>query len=47
VEDSLEGEDFPEEEDTQAEEEYHQEDHQEAVGDHHRYPYPRPIKENW
>jgi len=52
-EDSLEEEDSPEEEDsqeaedTQEEEEYHLEGHQGAVGDHHRYPYRKPIKENW
>jgi len=51
-EDSLEEEDFPEEEDspeeedTQEEEEYHLEDHQEAVGDHHRYQCHKPIKES-
>src|SRR6266702_4467759 len=43
----LEVEDSPEEEDTQEEEGYHREDHQEAVGDHHRYPCPKRIKENW
>jgi len=47
VEDSLEEEDSPEVEDTREEEEYHQGDHQEAVGDHHRYPCHRHIKENW
>ncbi len=47
MEDSPEEEDFPEEEDIPEEEEYHREDHQEAVGDHHCYPYPRRIKENW
>ncbi len=45
-EDSLEGEDSPEEEDTLAEEEYHPEDHQEAVRDHHRCPCNKPNKEN-
>ncbi len=47
VEDSPEEEDSLEEGDIQEEEEYHWEDHQEAVGDHHRYPCPRRIKENW
>jgi len=45
-EDSPEAEDSPEEGDTQAEEEYHLEDHQEVVGDHHHYPYNKPIKGN-
>jgi len=47
LEDFLEVEDSPEVEDTREEEEHHQEDHQEAVGDHHRYPCHRRIKENW
>ncbi len=52
-EDSLEEEDSPgeeaslAEEDTREEEEYHLGDHQEAVGDHHRYLCHKPIKENW
>jgi len=40
-------EDSQEAEDTQEEEEYHLEGHQEADGDHHRYPCHKPIKENW
>ncbi len=43
---SLEEEVSPEEEDIQEEEEYHLEDHQEAVGDHHRYQCHKPIKES-
>jgi len=46
-EDSPEEEDSLEEGDTWEEEEYHLGDHQEAVGDHHRYLCHRPIKENW
>ena len=46
-EDFQEEEDSPEEEDIQEEEEYRLEDHQEVVGDHHRYLCHRPIKENW
>jgi len=46
-EDSPAEEDAPAEEDTWAEEECHPEDHQEAVGDHHRYPCNKPNKENW
>jgi len=45
-EDFLEEEDSPEEEDTREEEEYHLEDHQEVVGDHHRYLCHKFIKEN-
>jgi len=45
-EDSLEEEDSPEEEGTQVEEEYHPEDHQEVVGDHHRCPCHKPNREN-
>ena len=51
-EDSLEEEDSPEEEDsleegdTQVEEECHQGDHLEAVGDHHHCPCHKPIKGN-
>src|SRR6266702_577724 len=47
AEDSLKAEDSPEEEDTQEEEGYRQEDHREAAGDHHHYPCPKRIKENW
>ncbi|SRR6266702_3441727 len=43
-EDSLEGEDSLEEGDTRAEEEYHPEDHQEVVGDHHHYLCHKPLK---
>src|SRR6266702_6252410 len=39
-------EDSLEEEDIQVEEEYHQEDRQEEVGGHHRYPCRKHNKEN-
>src|SRR6266702_1211548 len=37
----------PQEEHTQEEEGYRHEDHREAAGDHHHYPCPKRIKENW
>ncbi|SRR6266702_3741381 len=47
TEDSLgETEDSPEVEDTREEEECHLEDHREAVGDHPRSQYHKPIKES-
>jgi len=46
-EDSTEEEDSPEEGDIREEEEYHPEDHQEAVGDHHRYLCHKFIKGSW
>jgi len=47
VEASREAEASQEVADIQEEEEYHREDHQEAVGDHRHYPCHRCIKENW
>jgi len=46
VEDFPEVEDSLEEADTQVAVEYHLEDHQEEVGDHHRLPYHKHNKEN-
>jgi len=44
---SREEEDTQGVEDTQEEEEYHPEDHQEAVGDHRHYLCRKYNKENW